>query len=121
VTTEGAAVAPVPVPGDTTSTASLDTPAPTVSSDSGPAPTALPDQGTTPLALTPAVSTTAMPDGGNILVGGGGAGLGLGDNPATPTSSAGTASEATPTDAPQGMDPMAERAMISVGSIGRHL
>ncbi|KAK0646630.1 hypothetical protein B0T16DRAFT_413905 [Cercophora newfieldiana] len=111
----GASTVPVPSPSDTTGAVSSGVLSPSVS-DPALSPTALPDQGTSPLAYAPAISTTTtVPDGGNVLVGGGIGGLG--DSPTTAAPSPGTTAEGAPSEAPQGMDPMAERAMISVGSI----
>ena len=97
---------------DTASGTILGGPPPTLL-DPGAAPTPLPDQGTGPLAVTTAISTGL--DGSNGLAAGG---LGLGGDGGGAATTTGATGDAAPTDAPQGMDPMAERAMISVGSIG---
>ncbi|KAK5664157.1 hypothetical protein OQA88_372 [Cercophora sp. LCS_1] len=80
----------------------------TDSSSSAPSPdvTALSDAGTAPPALPTVISTTTLEPTN-----------GLGEAPLVPTETGIAAGSAAPSDTPQGMDPMAERAMISVGSI----
>jgi len=90
-TTDSAAIAVLPSSTDSTIVSS-------------PTPTVLPDQASTPVVFSPPSPSATTVDSGS---------LGLGDPPiATPGAPPAS-------DAPQGMDPVAERAMISVGSIGK--
>lgn len=121
MTTEALAV--VEGPAEATSAPSAPTAGADLSLSSPPPPevTALSDAGASSSALPTEISTTIIePSNGLVEAPSVAPTGGLGEPPAAPADTGVSIGSAAQTSAPQGMDPVAERAMISVGSIGEY-